>query len=666
MAQAPKLVTSNQSRNPLRLDQRSQESLVKYTQVVLTEHKKTEEIRNKMTLIDIAYARYQATRQSESGVDIAAADYTCGINLNEIKVPLVISQVDSFVGYAADVYLSGYPIFPVVSTPLYRKQAEKLQAIIDDHAVVGGYPRQILGFFRDAFKYNFAGLECDWIPIDKYSVNLDIKNPTGPAQTPMTRDHYTGLIWRDAYNLIVDPRVDVADVPLKGEYAGYIELMSRIQLLRHLQYLESTDYGYNTSAAMQTSIGGWSPNPGQAGVYYFEKPQISHYVTRQSFKNFVDFDWDKWLNSMPQRAGRPVKGMYEVTTLYARIVPAEHGMSGVPNAQNPQIWKIQVVNCTKVIQAKRIISAYDILPMLIGQPIEDGFSQQTQSVAELNIPWQEAASTLFNIRFASARRAVSDRAIYDPGAIDPSDINKPVPAPKIPTKKNILLNGTRTIDSIYKSIPFEANGTEGVVRDAGMIMDFAKMTTGLNKPQQGEFQKGNKSVQEWQDTMAGSDNRLRLPALTLEYQVFVPAKAQIKLNIYQYGPTGIFQNVKTGEPLEVTQKDIEELRKTVLMFKIADGYTPASKIASSDVIAGGMNMISQSPILQQVLGPALPNIWAHLMTLGGVHGIDEYLPPVQAPIPGTAPSPAGVQSPTGTMNLPAPATGGPPSGNTPA
>jgi len=51
----------------------------------------------------------------------------------------------------------------------------------------------------------------------------------------------------------------------------------------------------------------------------------------------------------------------------------------------------------------------------------------------------------------------------------------------------------------------------------------------------GSFQKGNKSVQEWNDTMGGSDGRLRLPALTLEHQVFNPLKNILKLNIFQYG-----------------------------------------------------------------------------------------------------------------------------------
>lgn len=622
-----------EAKNPFRIGAPQQASLVRYVKSKLEEHKKGEELRNKMTVIDIAYSRYKQTVNSQEGVDQAAADYTCGVNLNDIKAPIVVAQADSFTGYLADVFLSGYPIFPVVSTPRYRKEAEKFQAIIDSHSVVGQYPREILQFLRDAVKYNLGGLECDWVPIDKYSMNIDVKNPTGAPQAKKTQEHYTALIYRDAYNLILDRRVPASYVPLKGEYVGYIEVESRIQLMRYLQYLESTEYGYNTTTALGSTHGGYNPMPGMSGIYYYDKPQISNYISNRSFRNFMETDWEKWLNGMPQRQGRLVQGMYEKATLYARIVPAEHGIMSVPNEQQPQIWKLQVVNCDKLICAKRIISAYDILPILIGQPMEDGFDLQTQSIAELNIPWQEAASTLFNIRFAAARRAVSDRAIYDPNAIDPSDINKPVPAPKIPVKAGNLLTGTKTIDSIYKSIPFDGRGTEGVVADAGIIMNtFAPMTTGLNKPQQGEFQKGNKSVKEWTDTMSGSDNRLRLPALTLEYQVFIPIKEQLKLNIFQYGPTGIFQNIKTGEPLEVTQADLENLRKTVLMFKLADGYTPASKIASTDTIKEGMLMLSQSPILQQMLGPALPNIWAHLMTLGGAQGIDEYLPENQLPV----------------------------------
>jgi hypothetical protein len=208
--------------------------------------------------------------------------------------------------------------------------------------------------------------------------------------------------------------------------------------------------------------------------------------------------------------------------------------------------------------------------------------------------------------------------------------------------------GGKQLQDAYYPIPFDPRGTDGVIQDAQIVTGMSGQLTGLNKPQQGEFQKGNKSVKEWSDTMASSDNRLRLPAMALEYQVFGPFKEQLKLNIYQNGPTGIFQDMKKGEPVEVTSEDIMKLRKTVLAFKVADGYLPISKIAATGAIAEGMTLIGNSPILQQSMGPSMPAMFAHLMQLSGVQGLDEYMPDeatAQANIAAAQAQEAGAQGP---------------------
>jgi len=92
---------------------------------------------------------------------------------------------------------------------------------------------------------------------------------------------------------------------------------------------------------------------------------------------------------------------FEYFTFYARILPSEFGLNS-PSPNTVQIWKFVVVNSSVVVQAKRIISAYDYLPILFGQPLEDGLGYQTQSIAEGSIPFQQAAATLFNISFNSA------------------------------------------------------------------------------------------------------------------------------------------------------------------------------------------------------------------------------------------------------------------------
>jgi hypothetical protein len=158
------------------------------------------------------------------------------------------------------------------------------------------------------------------------------------------------------------------------------------------------------------------------------------------------------------------------------------------------------------------------------------------------------------------------------------------------------------------------------------IVGFGKDLSGLNNPMQGKFQKGNKSVTEWNDTMGGADSRLRLPALVLENQVFMPLKEVLKLNIYQYGQDAITISQRSGKEYNVK---IAELREQVLAFRVADGYTPKSKLAGTESLMQLMQLLGQSAPLQQAYGPMLPGMFSHLAQLMGVRGLEEYAPEPQ-------------------------------------
>jgi hypothetical protein len=354
-------------------------------------------------------------------------------------------------------------------------------------------------------------------------------------------------------------------------------------------------------------------------------------------------DWASFLGYGSQKQNRGVLGNYEVFKLYARVAPADLGIPG-PMPNTPQIFKFTIVNGDTVVQVKRIISAYDHLPILFGQPFEDGLGYQTKSIAEGSIPIQQAAGTLFNIQFNASRRAVSDRALYDPNVIRPSDVNSPVPAPKIPVKTNQLNN--RPISDSYYPIPFDSRGTENAIQNGMQIVNFGKELSGLNNPLQGQFQKGNKSVTEWRDTMGNADARLRLPALALEYQFFVPLKEILKFNIFQYGEDAVVSSQRTGQ---IMQARVSEMRQKVLSFRVADGYTPKSKLASTEAIINLTQMISQSPILQQAYGMMLPNIVAHLAQLMGIRGMEEYNPQVQQAVENEESQASPEASPVGNL-----------------
>lgn len=608
----------------IRLTSEAQKNLIRYVAGVLTAHKKKGQLRDKMEAIDVAYARYKKTE----GRDQTAANCPAGnvFEQDNVVAPIVVSQVDSLVAYLSEVFLSGYPLFPIVSTPKDRVYAEQLETLIDDHSILGGYARQLLLFLRDGAKYNICALEADWDQIEQFEVLSDYLEPEASAKVERKAKGFTKLKRLDMYNTIFDDMVAPGDIAAEGDYAGYIEVLSRTKLKRLINKWQKAGEAYNQDKALASTCATAADN-------YHIHPTVSEYVNPKKPRDEVDWDY---------QFGSPIDGgrrntnteSYELITIYARIMPKDFGIVA-PQPSTPQIWKIVTINGEVLVHAKRIISAFDRLPIFFGQPLEDGLGYQTQSAAEGAIPIQEAATTLFNMRFSAARRAVSDRALYDPNMIRPSDINAPVPAPKIPVTVNPLVKG-QTLDAAYKQIPFDLRGTETAFQDANQLVRFSEQLSGINGPQQGQFQKGNKSVTEWQDTMQGSNGRLRLPALCLEHQVFIWVKFAIVLNIFQYGEDSIVVSQKTGEQVNIK---IDELRKRVMSFRVADGYTPKSKLASTDMLVQGMTMLMNSPILQQSFGPMLAKMWSHMMSLGGVKGLEEYAPEQgqQQALPGTVP-----------------------------
>lgn len=600
----------------------AQKAVLSYAFRILTEHKKFNDYYDKMEAIDVAYARYQATKDTNGVVKmqgIDAATTPVGVmNLPSTTPPVVVAQVDSMVGYLAEVFLSGVPLFPIVSNPKNRKAAETLESLIDDHATLGGYARQLLMFLRDGVKYNFSAIEADWCSVSQYTLADDILE-LGKQKLDKATTYYTKLKRWDPYNTVWDKNVSPGDVAADGDYAGYIEILSRTKLKRLINRLSAEGEVINAKEALDACI--------KEGVDTYANfrihPQVSEYITARRPVDGINYY--EYITGQPDNSvNKKNIGNYEVFRFYARIMPSDFKLFGA-ESRTPQIWRFIVVNGSVLIQAKRIISAYDFFPVFFGQPLEDGLGSQTQSIAEGSIPFQTAASTLVNIRFNSARRAVSDRALYDSSLISKADINAPVPAAKIPVKTNSLDMGKKISDAYYP-IPFDARGTESTIQDAMAIVGFGKDLSGLNNPMQGKFQKGNKSVQEWNDTMGGADARLRLPALTLEFQVFMPLKEVLKLNIFQYGQDAKTVSQRSGREYDAK---ISELRQHVLSFRVADGYTPKSKMAGTEALMAGMQMIGQSQPLQIAYGAMLPGMFSHLMQLMGVNGMEEYTPEPQ-------------------------------------
>ena len=91
-----------------------------------------------------------------------AAKVRCQVVNKATVNPIVISQVQSMTAYLTEVFASGYPILPVVSTPDKKEQAEALEGIIQDHMTMTSSIPELILCLQDAAKYNLVGWETEW------------------------------------------------------------------------------------------------------------------------------------------------------------------------------------------------------------------------------------------------------------------------------------------------------------------------------------------------------------------------------------------------------------------------------------------------------------------------------------------------------------------------
>ena len=544
-----------------------------------------------MRNIDLAYLREQ-----DDTIENRRAEYANMLGdsnkIQNITVPVIKPQVRAATAYQAAVFLTDYPIFGVVSDPVYIDMAKQMQAVIEENSIRGSWAREILLFFIDGFKYNISALECCWSKVVTATLETDPAFQGGQQGKPKN------IIWQgnslkrwDPYNTYFDARVEPYLIPTQGEFVGHTELMSRTALKQFIGTLEVKLIENIKEAFESPSL----LNIGDSGTF-----GASYYIPRVNPKALLDvdsiesFDWMSWVGARASTAEAKInyRGLYEVSTEYIRVIPSDFALK-VPAQNTPQVWKLIIVNHSVVIYAERQTNAHEKIPVFFGSPSEDGLSYQSKSLAVDAMPFQQVASALMNGVLAGRRRAVTDRVLYDPSRVSEAQINSPNPSAKIPVRPSAY--GKPVGESVYQ-FPFRDDQAGLSLQEIQAVVAFGNTLNGQNNARQGQFVKGNKTDGQWESTMSNATSADQMTALLYEAQVFTPLKEVIKLNILQYQGPGTIYSQSQKQNLEI---DPVELRKAVLNFKITDGLLPTDKVISGDTLKVAMQTIGTSPALAQ-------------------------------------------------------------------
>lgn len=542
-------------------------------------------VREQLRKVDLAYQREQdlTTEQAKAKLYNRLGDST---KFQNITVPVVLPQVEAAVTYQSSVFLQGHPIFGVTSNPQTIDEAVQMETVIEDQATKGGWVGEFIKFFRDGFKYNLAACEVTWDR--QVTAALETNLEFSPTQAKPKEVVWEGNKVKrlNLYNTFWDTRVAPVDVATKGEFAGYIELYSRVALKEFINKLPDKLVS-NIVPAFESAC----------ATNNYHIPEVNPDALLDANLKATT-NWLSWAGMAGAEQKIDYKDMYEVITIYARIIPADFGLR-VPSPNTPQVWKFIVINGQVLIYAERQTNAHGLIPILFAQPNEDGLEYQTKSLATNVQPIQDITSAMWNSIIAARRRAISDRGLYDPSRVDHAHINNENPSAKIPVRPAAY---GKPLSEAYFPIPFRDDQSAVLMQETQSLLQMANVISGQNQARQGQFVKGNKTLHEFSTVMSNANGRDQLCSMLLEAQFFTPVKEIIKLNILQYqGGVSLYNRDRQ----EVVTIDPVALRKAVLDFKISDGLLPTDKLVNADALQVAMQVIGSSPVLSQQynLGP---------------------------------------------------------------
>ncbi len=531
--------------------------------------------------------------------------------MQNVTVPIVQPQVESVVGYLAEVFCTGHPFYGVATPPKMADAGLQMETVIDDNSRRFGWRAEYIKCFRDGLKYNIMAMEKDWKKKKVYSIINDPsqrEDKSGVSAEEMYAGNFARRV--DLYNILLDTRVRPNECHKRGEFVGYVDLYTRTDLKQL-----TIDLGkYNTmnlTEAFSSNTGSYTVGNNTPGEYYI--PLINPLALIQP--NSGGTNWTSWLSGISNNGTVEYRDLYEVAVIYAKFMPSDFRL--LLQARNtPQIFKLIVVNKRWIIFCQRMTNAHNFLPIVVGQPFDDGLGFQAKSYGDNVTPYQEMASSLWNSGIESKRRLVYDRLFYDPSRISKTDIDKTSSVARIPVKAGAY--GKPVQDAVFSS-NYRDDNVVGILQMAQQVGMMAQQANGTNNAQQGQFQKGNKTKFEFETVMSKSDWHPRLLAITLEDTWFQPLKEITKLNIIQYQGAAELYSIPKQDMVKV---EPQTLRKMSMEFKLTDGQTPTERLLNFEV----MGQVAQ-------LGMSIPAINAeydiagmllYMFKMQGAHWLDDF------------------------------------------
>lgn len=530
--------------------------------------------------IDQAIQLESATRRNLGKNRDQRLDY-----YDDTEVSVVTQAVDTVKGFLVDLFLAKPYIFEAVAPNKDDQQiAQQVDAVNERDSKDYSWARNFAILFGDLAKYNKCATEVEW----DTQLSLELQRDNRGASTRIVAEvpRSGNRIKRcDIYNVFHDELVDAAEVHRYGEFVGYTEKITMVELVRRIKVMKAQNKVVMNDMNCFKSVAGETSDEFFKPSIVTEAPQNDAQGTGWG-GNWTDFFAHPNENTKAPKAN-PTDS-YLWTVVYARAIPSLFGIKELPQSHTVHMVKMIKVGGT-LVSFERLNSIHNYLPMIISMIKEEGIGEQVKSDAALVIPLQNLATKLYDARLRSLAQATGNKYAYVEGLVDTASLSHPT-AP-IMVKPN--LQGKDPLNAV-KQLPFTDQLGSYFHQEIAFLKQSASEITRLNRAQMGQFQKGNKTASEFNEIMANADSDLRTYGLMFENVVMEPIKTIIRSNIAQFQEA---EEITTtlGDKVEVNPL---VLSQKVINFKLADGLAKKETLASLDPLINAYNQMLTSPKLE--------------------------------------------------------------------
>lgn len=537
--------------------------------------------------------------------------------IGNTEVAVLKIQRETACAYLGGTFLSGYPLFAATSTRDKEAVAEMLTGLTGRDQDQFNWTASLMQCHEDVLTYPVCGISVEWSKIKTNAIGSGVgADGKSVGVSQITAYEGNSLKRLDPNNLIFDTSVPPHEVHMRGTFSGYVERMSYVGMR---EFYNSLDTLYtikiNREAIFKVNSTGGIGNTGALIRNLYKRPQVHQTrIQGTSATASGEMDWGSFwggANAAQAASTNLVTGHFEIVHMYVRIPLKDYGYKTADDG-------VHVCKCIWIngllAYFEPLLNSHGMFGIVLGQ-FQSG-DVNTTTFCEYLLDLQDLSTSLLQGALASMRRAVGDRALYDPRRISSADINNPNPVSKIAVQMNTY---NANFDNAYRQIPYNDNISAEMTSMMQLVDRLADRTTGQNQATQGNFVKGNKTREEFDTIMSNAQARMQLGALFLEQHFYSAIKQIIRANYLLYAQP---EDITIQGAEKTVTVDPAQLRKEAPAYKMASGLMPIAKLAATDVLVTASQQMSLNPLLSMEYDTGAMMISA--LKQMGLQGLDQY------------------------------------------